>query len=223
MLAHDVRVSRNLGTNDAPPATRAVRPGWRDPRLWIGLALVAGSVLVGAKVLGGADDTIEVWAASSDLASGQEVTEDDLTARRVRFADDGDAAHYLLVGERLPDGATLARAVSAGELLPARALGDDDAGLLEVPVWAPADAVPARLSAGAIVDIWVTPASGAGKAGAERVLDDVVVIAAPRSQDEFGPSGNRQVLIGVEDEDEAGVALVLAAAKENRLALTREG
>jgi hypothetical protein len=216
-------VSRNLGITDAPTAARAGRPGWRDPRLWIGVALVAASVLVGARLLGGADNTIEVWAASADLSVGQEVTEQDLTARRVRFDEDADADHYLLVGDALPDEATLARAVGSGELLPAAALGRADEGLLEVPIWAPYDAVPGNLTAGSTVDIYVTPTADDKEAGARLVLDDVVVIAAPRSSESFGPSGNRQVLIGVSDDDQSGVGLALAAAKDDRVAIAREG
>lgn len=217
-------VSTDLGKHDAPPATRATRPGWRDPRLWTGVALVAASVVLGARLLGGADDTIEVWAATADLSPGQPVGEADLTARRVRFHDAADADAYLRVGDPLPDAAQLARAVGAGELVPVAALGDRVGGLQEVPVWAPYDAVPGNLEAGAVVDVWVTPRSGGAEdAGARLVLDDVVVVAAPRTTDGLGPSGNRQVLVGVSPDDSDGVAQVLAAAKDDRVALVREG
>lgn len=216
-------VSTQLGKHDAPPATRAARPGWRDPRLWIGVALVAASVVVGARLVGGADDTIEVWAATADLAPGHPVVETDLTARRVRF-DEDDAGRYLRVGHALPDGAVLARAVGAGELVPAAALGEAGGGLQEVPVWAPYDAVPGDLGAGAVVDVWVTPRSGGpDEEGARLVLDDVLVVAAPRSGDGLGPSGNRQVLVGVSPDDADGVGRVLAAAKDDRVVLVREG
>lgn len=208
---------------DAPPAARATRPGWRDPRLWTGVALVAASVLAGARLIGGADHTIEVWAASADLTVGQEVREGDLVARRVRFDDAADADRYLRVGEALPDEATLARAVGSGELLPAAALGAPTEGLLEVPIWAPYDAIPGNLAAGARVDVYVTPLSGEARTGAELVLDDVLVLAAPRGDSSFGPTGNRQVLVGVTDEDQAGVGVALAAAQDNRVAIAREG
>jgi hypothetical protein len=216
-------VSRNLGIADAPSAARAGRPGWRDPRLWIGVALVAASVVAGAKLLGGADDTIEVWVAAADLAEGQPLTEGDLAARRVRFDDGADVERYLKVGDELPDDATLARAVGDGELVPAAALGAPDEDLLEVPIWAPSDAIPASVVAGSTVDVWVTPVSGEGAAGARLVLDDVVVIAAPRTEESFSPTGNRQVLVGVRDGDDPGIGLALAAAKDNRVAIIRQG
>lgn len=184
------------------------------------MALVAASVLVGARVLGGADDTIEVWAASGDLAAGQPVTEGDLVARRVRFADDEDADRYLRVGDDLPEEATLARSVGDGELLPSGAFGAADEGLLEVPIAIPADVVPASVGAGSTVDVWVTDAD---RRSSELVLDDVVVIAVPDVDEAFGPGGNRQVLVGVPDDAEKGVGVVLAAARDGRVSIAREG
>lgn len=208
---------------DAPPATRADSPGWRDPRLWIGVALVAASVLAGARLLGDADDTVEVWAADGELAAGQQVTQDDLVVRRVRFADDGEAGRYLLVGDGLPSDTTLGRAVGDGELVPIAALGAEEAERLEVPIWAPDVAVPDGIGPGSVVDVWVTPSGESRRKAAVAVLDDVVVLAAPRGQGAFGPGGERQVLLGVAPEAADGIGLALAAAKDNRVALTVEG
>ena len=218
-------VSRDLGTLDAPQAVRARGPGWRDPRLWLGIALVAASVLVGARLLGGADDTVEVWSARADLAAGQPVTEADLVARRVSFDDEADGDRYVRVGNPLPGDATLSRAVGAGELLPAAALGAAEEGLTEVPVWAPAEVIPASIEPGSTVDVWVTPTPGSGSTvkGSVLVLDDVVVIAVPRGEDSFGPGGNRQVLVGVTDGAAPEVGQALAAAKDNRIVITRQG
>ena len=49
---------RPAADTEVPRATRSRRPGWRNPRLLIGLALVAGSVLVGARLVAAADDTV---------------------------------------------------------------------------------------------------------------------------------------------------------------------
>ncbi|WP_299052203.1 hypothetical protein [uncultured Nocardioides sp.] len=42
---------------DVPVATRARTPGWRDPRLWIGVLIVAVSVVVGVRLVSSADDS----------------------------------------------------------------------------------------------------------------------------------------------------------------------
>ena len=56
-----------------PPPTRHRRPGWRDPRILVGLVIVAASVLVGVKVLAAADDSVGVWAVRKDLPAGTRV------------------------------------------------------------------------------------------------------------------------------------------------------
>src|SRR6476661_8363421 len=78
----DGSVSRNLGMTDTSTARRASAPGWRDPRLWIGIAVVAASVLAGALVLGTSDDSVPVWAANDTMGPGHALTADDLTVRR---------------------------------------------------------------------------------------------------------------------------------------------
>ncbi|MBN9374777.1 MAG: hypothetical protein J0I40_05175, partial [Cellulomonas sp.] len=51
------------GTLDlpAPVAQRLRRPGWRDPRLLTGLALVAASVALGSWALRAAERTVPVF------------------------------------------------------------------------------------------------------------------------------------------------------------------
>ena len=205
---------------EAPPAARATAPGWRDPRLWIGVALVAGSIVVGAKVVSDAGDMTQVWAARSDLAAGQAVERADLVSVRVHL-DAAQEETYLAVAGGLPEATVLARAVGEGELLPALAFADDGSDLVEVPVWAPADAIPTGLAVGAHVDVWVT--SGDAAKPAEAVLEDVLVVALPAVDQAFGPGGNRQVLVGVSPEQRGDVGRVLAAAHDGRVALTREG
>jgi hypothetical protein len=90
-----------------------------------------------------------------------------------------------------------------------------------VPIWALAEAIAPNVVAGSVVDVWVTPADHVGDAAV--VLDDVVVVAAPRSEESFGPGGNRQLLIGVGDRDKAGIGPALAAAHDGRISITREG
>ncbi|MBU2074021.1 MAG: flagellar biosynthesis protein FlgA, partial [Actinobacteria bacterium] len=80
------------------------------------MVVVAGSVLIGARVIGAADDTVTVWAAAQELPAGAPLAADDLVAVRVRFADEADLAAYLPTSAELPAQAVLGRAVGAGEL-----------------------------------------------------------------------------------------------------------
>ena len=65
------------------PAARLAIPRWGDSRLVLGLLLVMGSVLLGARLLAAADDTVPVWAVTEDLGSGTSLQPDDLVARGI--------------------------------------------------------------------------------------------------------------------------------------------
>ncbi len=60
-------VSRSAEQPAAPVARRVRPPRWLDLRLVLGVLLVLGSVLLGARVVGAADATVPVWAAAGDL------------------------------------------------------------------------------------------------------------------------------------------------------------
>ena len=208
--------------DDVPPATRATASGWRDPRLWIGVVLVTGSVVAGARILSGADDMTSVWAASSDLATGQTLTADDLEPTWVRFDESADRDRYLGVDDELPATLTLTRPLSSGELVPAAALGEraaDDTVSVSIAV-AP-EHVPTDLVRGSRVDVWVvadrTVAQRRGGAAAELVLDDVAVLDAPVVSDAFASATSRQLVLAVPEADEESLGEVLAAVGDDRV------
>jgi SAF domain len=146
----------------AGPVPRRVRPPrWLDLRLVLGVLLVLGSVLLGARVVGAADATVPVWAATGDLARGTELTADDLVAVDVRL--DGAADAYLSASTR-PEGRTLSRAVRQGELVPVSAL--EDAGeLVQVALPVQAGFVPPGLQRGQVVDVYAVADPAAGASG----------------------------------------------------------
>lgn len=216
------------GHTDAVPAGRTAnrvgRPGWRDPRLWVGVVLVAASVLAGARLLAGADDTVVVWAAQRDLSAGSEVAVEDLTATRVRFADEGDLGRYLAATADLPAERRLRHDVAAGDLLPLSALGAPaDTGVLSVPISLPALAVPPDVGPGARVDVWVTGEGAGGKPVARPVLSDVLVLAAPESAEGFGLTTDRQLVLGVDESQQDVLGRVLAGAGTGGLTVVGRG
>lgn len=216
------RVSRNRSLKsravEVPAASRTSSPGWRDPRLWIGVVLVTGSVVAGARVLSGADDMTAVWSASSDLVAGQTLTADDLTATRVRFDEGADEQRYLPVDEELPVARTLDRPLAAGELVPAAALGEEaDDDTVAVSIAVAAEHVPTDLVRGSHVDVWVIGEDRRQRAAAELVLDDVVILDAPVVSDSFASATTRQLVLAVPQDDEESLGLVLAASGDNRV------
>ncbi len=211
-------MSTNLGSFDAPQAVRTSTTGWRDPRLWIGIALVAGSVLIGANLLSSDDDTVEMWAAAHDLAPGVAVSTDDFEIVTVDLAEVTDT--YLRADGTLP-GDVVQRPVGAGELVPAASLGAPLADEVEVALWAPAVSVPDAVRAGALVDVWVVPDDG--ESDRSPVLSAVRVVAAPRDGDALGPVGDRQVVVAVPDEIADRIGPLLAAAHDGRIVVTKRG
>ena len=128
--------------------------------------LVAGSVVAGSRILAAADDTVQVWAAATDLGAGQRVAADDLVAQRVRFADDQALAGYFTVDDELPADLELTRSVAAGELLPRGAVGTPAAaGLVEVPIAVEPELVPPSVAPGDVVDVYVVAPISAGPSG----------------------------------------------------------
>lgn len=210
---------------ESPPATRVPGRSWKDPRLLVGLAIVAACVLLGARLLASADDTVPVWSVSADLSAGTPVTADDLQRVDLRFGSPAVAGSYLSATDPLPEGAVLTRDLTTGELLPRSALGaGGEEELVEVPIALPSDAVPATLRAGEHVDVWVTPSEETGRLSrALRVLELVRVVAVPRDASALGPSTSRQVVVGMPAADEGQLATALAQLASGEAVIVRRG
>lgn len=225
-------VARKLGSQGAaapPPAVRSRTPGWRDPRLWIGVALVAASVVGGARLLAADDDTVSVWAVVADMGSGDQVTEDDLVARRVRFADSTDLERYYTVDDALPGDVELTRGVGQGELLPRGAVGSAaDTDTLQVPISVATSRVPASVAAGSIVDIFIVaqpadPDADAPTGPGEPALEAVTVVAAPALEESFGTAGERQLDLAVPEERAQAFFQLLNSLDNPVLTVVRRG
>ncbi|GED09775.1 hypothetical protein [Cellulosimicrobium cellulans] len=155
---------RPVRVEPARPAARLRRPGWKDPRLLVGVVVVALSVALGSWAVSTASRTVTVYAAGAALTPGTTVTAADLRAVEVRLGSQAD--RYLLVADGLPDEAVVLRTVAAGELVPASALGaaaDLAVRAVAVPV---TTGLSERIVAGAAVDVWYVPEAPASTAGA---------------------------------------------------------
>ncbi len=229
---HDVEVAPDPGpahrpqlasTSSPTPAQRSGRPGWRDPRLWTGVLVVAASVVLGVRVVAGLDDTVQVWAVTDDLGPGVQVGAEDLTATRVRFADEADLGRYLPVETELPSGATLTRGLGAGELLPRSALGDPDRdGTVRIALGVDDVGVPAGVGAGSVIDVYLlgggsspgSPEVGSARQRRDRlVLDDATVLSSTLEQG-FGSGGRRKLELAVPAPDAPRYFSLVAGATE---------
>jgi hypothetical protein len=192
--------------------------------------LVAGSVVAGSRLLAAADDTVQVWAAASDLGAGTRLSEDDLVAARVRFTDADTEAGYYTVDDELPADLELVHGVGEGELLPRAAVGNaGDSGLVEVPIAVEPEQVPPSVTTGAVVDVYVVAApTPEGDATAPPPSDGpalagVTVIDAPALAESFGTSGRRQLVLAVPEADAAPFFALLGTYDTAVLTVVRRG
>lgn len=185
-------------------------------------------MLAGARLLAAADDTVDVWAARVPLAAGQQITASAVEVRRVGFTD-ATAEAYVSAGRAFTPGTVVTRSVDAGELIPRAALATQTPPMIEVPVPVSAGQLPSTIERGSVVDVWVVPEQAAAARGeevqqeAERVLDDVTVVAVPRSETVFGPEGTVALVVGVPADRADLLERALAGTATGRVVVTRQG
>jgi hypothetical protein len=180
-----------------------IRP-WRDPRLLIGVLLVVGATVLGARVAAANDDTTEYWTVSASVAPGDAVSGDSLRATRVRLSS-GTAGNYLRTDEEFAaplDELAWAHGVAAGSLVDRRALvRRSDSTRSQLPLSVADGAAPGDLARGDLVDVWVGPGPGDEPGTkAVRVLESVRVVQ-PGDDSELGGSPSRTVLVDVDDSE----------------------
>jgi hypothetical protein len=150
------------------------------PRYLIGLALIVAAFLSAFILSKSSDRSIEVWGAVNNLAPGQIIDSSDIEIRRVWIAADSD--RYLSSTAQII-GTVVTRDIGVAELIPSYALTKStDIEKVEVPISVLAENLPAGLSRGDRVDIYITPnreisiqARGATTRPARLLINDAVI------------------------------------------------
>jgi len=149
-------------TPASPAAVRWRSPGWRDPRLLLGVTLLATSVALGSWLVSSAGRTEPVYAARVPLVAGDVLDAESLVVREVRL--DGGPDVYLSAAVDLPAGLVVVRTVGQGELVPFAATAESSALDLRPVAITPSGPMSRAVVAGASVDLWFVPADD-GAAG----------------------------------------------------------
>lgn len=173
-----------------PMAGRMRRPSWRDPRLLVGLLLIAVSVVAVSLLMRSADTTSPYYAAKHPLTPGTVLTQADVVVISARLA--GDA--YLAPGAE-PWGQVVTRVVERGELMPRTALvspADFDGRPVGLRTSVP---LASNIVPGAVVDVYVTSVSAEGTPVTEVVGSALVVDDVVRDQARLGLAGSETVYV----------------------------
>lgn len=216
-------MSDSLGS---PRASRLASPRWLDGRLVLGVLLVLGSVLVGARVLSSADRSQSMWVTTRDLAPGTVLAEDDLRPAQVRlYAATGRYAAAL--GPK-PVGYVVRRGLGGAELLPRAALGrpGDDVAFRDVTVPVANGHLPPALGHGDQVDVYVTPSekaarSAPGPLGPRLVLAGVTVQRVVRAGGLGAGGQDAPVLLTVRPDQVLGLVAAMAEGTIDLVAVPR--
>ena len=198
----------------APPATRLRRPSWRDPRLVVGLLLVAASVAAGSWVVTSAQAATPVWVARGVLTPGTSLSAELLVAADVRLGAE-HLAVYLDATEPVPADLVVLRTVAEGELVPLAALGTSgDLGLHPVPLTV---ADPGTtVTQGAVVDLWFVPEPDAAAPEPSPLASGLTVVEVAKPSGAFA-QGQTVVHVLVPSEELPGVLAATAAAGSVRV------
>ncbi|MGX5680730.1 hypothetical protein [Schumannella luteola] len=161
-------------TEPTSPALRRLRAALVDPRLIVGLLLVAGSTAGVVALVSGADETTPVYVASGPLLPGQSLHESDLVVQGVGLAGADD--RYLVPGEIPDSGLVIVRAVAEGELVPDSAVGSPRGTTLASVVVSTSGALAESIGPGATVDLWAAAEEESGRYGTPSVLVDGAIV-----------------------------------------------
>lgn len=180
---------------DMPVAGRLRRPGWRDPRLLVGLLLIAVAVIAVTGIVRSADTTVPYYAAKRTLTPGTVLAVPDVVVVHVRIPD----GRYAAPGEE-PWGRVVTRVVGDGELLPSEALADPedfDGRPIAVRTTLPlADGV----ERGSTVDVYLTR-TDADEPRTELVASGLVVESVDHDSGSFSAGSVETVYVVVPQRD----------------------
>ncbi len=181
----------------------------------IGLLLVLGATILGARLAAASDDTVEYWSVRAAVAPGDPVTRDSLQATRVRLSS-ATEGNYMRTDEEFAaplDELVWAHGVSEGSLVDKNSLVPRSTTTRsQLPLSVADGAAPGDLGRGDLVDVWVGPGPGDEPAGkAKLVLESVRVIESGDDAAARAGSLAQTVLVDV-DRSQLGGSVVSTVA-----------
>jgi hypothetical protein len=171
-------------TAHSDPVRTPRRAFWGDARFFLGVLLVAASVIGVWLVVSAARQTVPVFAAAHTIVPGEAIGAGDFTVVDVAL---GPLADTYLTADDLVGARVATRTIEAGELVPAASVGDpSEARTTSVVVRSAVD-VPASVEAGTVVELWSAPLLEQGAYDVPRILvADATVVSVTRDDSMMG-------------------------------------
>lgn len=199
----------------ASAVSRLAKPSWKDPRLLLGILIVLASCVGVIALTSSVDRTTPMYSAKSDISLGEEITAEKLTVVNVKL--DALEERYVPADPGLLDGTRANSLVRAGQLLPRSALGlADGTNRRPVSMELP-DALPAAISSGSHVDVWVSLKDRNANAYAPPTLLLPSAEVTARSERATGFGGTAGTLVEILVVDTALADLLEAMANDARI------
>jgi len=161
---------------------------WFDPRLAIGIVLIAASVIGVFGIVSVADASDQVLTARAALAPGDRIDAEDLVATAVRMPGATDL--YLVPNDVPAEGLIVTKAIAAGELVPASAVGSAAALRLASVVIAVNGELPGSIEPGATVDVWAARLEQSNEYGPPSVIVAGATVVRVLESEALVASGN---------------------------------
>lgn len=189
--------------DDQQAAERLRRPGWKDPRLLVGVLIVLLSVAGVTALVSSQDRTVPVYAADRAFAVGEQLSEEDLRIVDVRIDEVSD--HYLSAEEAPEADLQFVSVVDEGELIPQRAVDSADPQGRQAVTLEVDHALAQSVEPGRAVDLWAvsqgTVTEDADDSRAEQLVLAAEVSAVSESSSTFGSATVMTVELLIDPED----------------------
>ncbi len=204
--------AKDAGT---PMAQRLGKPSWKDPRLLLGILIVLASCVGVITLISSMDRTTPMYAAKADISLGEEITAEKLLVVNVKF--DSLEERYVPADPALLKGTRANSLVRSGQLVPRSALGlSDGSNRRPVSINLP-DTLPAAITSGAHVDVWVSLKDRTANAFAPPSLLLPSAEVTARTERATGFGGTDGTLVEILVVDESLADLLEAMANEARI------
>ncbi|MEX3609556.1 hypothetical protein VVR12_00690 [Rothia sp. LK2588] len=196
---------------------RITKPGFKDPKLLIGLALIAASILSVFAVVRGMNKTETYYAASSDIRVGQRLSAEHFRPVQVRLSE--SSGHYLRSLDDLHEQNVAIDNITAGELVSTHDLSEADPHHRREVTVIVNSAVAQGFTAGQHVDIWASAQAtkGVGYDAPQRVASQAQISTVTSEDSLIGGTGESAVRMLISSKELAPV--LEAVNNENKINL----